>query len=332
MDNELIVIDAVDPVEIYTGGQVDPLLAEITRKAKDFTADVQTLAGRNEIKSMAHKVARSKTALDELGKKLVEDWKNRAKAVDATRKHIRDYLDQLKADVRQPLTRWELEQARIEEEERKKAEFESAWSEAIAENELFDRQREIERKEAEIKRLEEERLAKEAAERAAREQKEREERIAREAAEKALRYAEERAQKELEAVKRREIESKIAIEKAERELIYLQEKAERERIEAAEKAEKAKLEAIAEERRRAAAEAEAKEIQRRKIIEDEQRKNQELSAATAEKAADKSHQAKINREVLGDLSATVPFVSETELKQIICAIAKGFIRHTKIIY
>jgi hypothetical protein len=42
---------------------------------------------------MAYKVARSKTALDDGGKKLVADLKQIPKKIDAERKRVRDPLD-----------------------------------------------------------------------------------------------------------------------------------------------------------------------------------------------------------------------------------------------
>lgn len=105
--NELIVIEKINALELFTGDKVDPLLEEITKKAKDFTPDVSTDPGRREIASFAYSVALTKTTLDNMGKDLVSDWKNKAKKVDSVRKHIRDYLDNLKDDVRKPLTEFE---------------------------------------------------------------------------------------------------------------------------------------------------------------------------------------------------------------------------------
>lgn len=112
-NNALIVIDKVDPVEVFTNGGIEPVLDEIRNKATDFDPDTSTDEGRKEIASMAYKVSRSKTLLDDLGKALVADWKAKVKKVDGARKQIRDNLDALKTEVRQPLTEWEAEQERI---------------------------------------------------------------------------------------------------------------------------------------------------------------------------------------------------------------------------
>jgi colicin import membrane protein len=317
---DLIAIDQINPVELFTGDQADPLLAKIRKAAKDFEADVSTFTGRKEIASKAYWVSRSKTALEDARKTLVADWKAKAKKVDAVGKHIRDYLDALRDEVRQPLTEWEEEQKRIEEEEKRRVERLIAWDEATLENELFDRRRDIERREAALAQAEAERKEREEAERQAKEQKEREERIAREATEKAAREAEERHRKAQEEARQREIDAKLAAERAERE-----------RQAAIERAEREKQAAVEAERRRAADEAEVREKAR---LEDEAREQERIEAERREaerKAADRKHQAKIHREILYALINEVGIQEEIG-KEIICAIAKGKISHVAIQY
>lgn len=77
-------------------------------------ADVTTKKGQAEIKSMAAKVARSKTLIDDCGKKIVADLKAMPKKIDAERKRIRDTLDAWRDEVRAPVTKMEEdEKARI---------------------------------------------------------------------------------------------------------------------------------------------------------------------------------------------------------------------------
>jgi hypothetical protein len=90
---------------------IDAVLAEIEATVKASAATVETRKGRDEIKSLAYKVSRSKTALDAAGKDLTEDARNRIKAVDAERKRIRDRLDALRDEVRKPLDEWEEREA-----------------------------------------------------------------------------------------------------------------------------------------------------------------------------------------------------------------------------
>jgi hypothetical protein len=86
---------------------IDPIIKRIRDEVKSHTPDLSTEKGRKEIASLAYKVSRSKTALDDAGKKLTEDIKRQAGQIDAARKKIRDQLDALRDEVRKPLTDWE---------------------------------------------------------------------------------------------------------------------------------------------------------------------------------------------------------------------------------
>jgi len=107
-ETALVPIKPVDiPALFATEGAIDSILAEIEKRATDFDADVGTAKGRKEIASIAHKVARSKTLIDGEGKKLVADMKAKTKAIDAERKKVRDFCDDLKERVRKPLDDWQ---------------------------------------------------------------------------------------------------------------------------------------------------------------------------------------------------------------------------------
>lgn len=107
----LIAVEKINALEVFNGGML-PIIDEIQKKVSVLIPDVTTAKGRKEIASMANKIARSKTLLDEVGKNLVADWKSKAKIVDDNRKLMRDKLDALKEATRAPLTEWE-EQERI---------------------------------------------------------------------------------------------------------------------------------------------------------------------------------------------------------------------------
>jgi hypothetical protein len=93
--------------EIFTPVRVQKILAEIQERAKAEIPDLSTAKGRAAGASLAHKVARSKTFLDDAGKEVVAEWKKQAADVDVLRKTIRDSLDALKVEVRAPLDAWE---------------------------------------------------------------------------------------------------------------------------------------------------------------------------------------------------------------------------------
>lgn len=112
--NELILLENVNAIELFTGNGVDEFLEKFSLEVKSIVPDVSTNKGRKEIASIAHRVSTSKTFLEEKGKEIVSEWKKRAKEVDANRKKIRDSLDDLKAEIRKPLTDWEdAEKARL---------------------------------------------------------------------------------------------------------------------------------------------------------------------------------------------------------------------------
>jgi len=86
----------------------------IAMEARGLKADVQTKRGRDAIAKMAYKVARTKTAIDDAGKKLTEDARVRIATVDAARREIRTRLDALRDEVRAQLNAWEAaEEARL---------------------------------------------------------------------------------------------------------------------------------------------------------------------------------------------------------------------------
>lgn len=108
-------------MDVFTKeGGVDPILEAITKEVKKYEPDISTAAGRKEIISLASKVAKTKVILDDLGAGLVEDMKKQVKVVDASRKKIRDFLDDLKEQTRKPVTDWEnAEKKRVADHEAK---------------------------------------------------------------------------------------------------------------------------------------------------------------------------------------------------------------------
>ncbi len=240
-ETQLVEVPAKETaLQVYSAANgLDPFLAKIREEIDGFVPDVTTRKGREAIASIAYKVARSKTALDNVGKELVAELKEVPKKVDAERKRMRDLLDSWQAEVRQPLTEWE------QREEMRKAKHQAGidqikmrlecrdldstelkanieWLEGLLIGEDWEefeteaartkdkalsalREALVAREKYEAEQAELERLRAEAV---AREQKEREERIAREAAEAERLAAERRAQEEREAAARREAEAK----------------------------------------------------------------------------------------------------------------------------
>lgn len=318
---DLVVIEKSSAMAVFTNNeQLDPIIEKIEKEARSLVPDVSTKKGRDAIASMAHKVARSKTYIDNAGKDLVDELKALPKQIDESRRIVRERLDALKDEVRRPLTEWEAEQERIKaeeaakikaEEDRKK--FESDHEIALLMNDAFDR--ELAEKKAEAER---QRIA-------------HEEELKRQAAEQAKREAEEKAAADLAAAKKRE-EDAIAA-KAQAELLANQakERAEREAKDAAAKAEADKQAAIADEQRKAQEEAdrikreaEAKEAAR---LAEEKR----IAVEKAKREADVKHRKAVGTEIVNALTANTS-ISREQAIEVLKALMDGLVPRTQINY
>lgn len=212
---DLVVIEKKNAMAVFTNNdQLDPLIEAIEKEARSLVPDVTTKKGRDAIASMAHKVARSKTYIDNAGKDLVAELKALPKQIDESRRVVRERLDALKDEVRRPLTEWEAEQERIKAEEAMNA----LHAAALAMNEEFDRQlaARIE-SDHEMALLMNDAFDREQAEKKAEAERQRiarEEEIKRLAEEKAKREAAEQAQREIDAAAAREREAILAKERA----------------------------------------------------------------------------------------------------------------------
>lgn len=105
---ELVTVQKDSVLAIYSSSDgLNPLIEQAREVVAAFAHDMSTDASRKKTASLARKVASLKAKLDGYGKDLVSDWKTSAKLVDNNRKHMRDTLDVLKEEARQPLTDWE---------------------------------------------------------------------------------------------------------------------------------------------------------------------------------------------------------------------------------
>ncbi|HBU6198308.1 TPA: hypothetical protein MDK39_004021 [Citrobacter freundii] len=318
---DLVVIEKSSAMAVFTNNeQLDPIIEKIEKEARSLVPDVSTKKGRDAIASMAHKVARSKTYIDNAGKDLVAELKALPKQIDESRRIVRERLDALKDEVRRPLTEWEAEHERIKaeeaarikaEEDRKK--FESDHEIALLMNDAFDR--ELAEKKAEEER---QRIA-------------HEEELKRQAAEQAKREAEEKAAAELAAAKKRE-EDAIAA-RAQAELLAKQERerAEQEAKDAAAKAEAEKQAAIEAEQRKAQEEAdrikretEAKEAS---CLAEEKR----IADEKAKREADVKHRKTVGTEIVNALTANTS-ISRDQAIEVLKALMDGLVPRTQINY
>lgn len=318
---DLVVIEKKNAMAVFTNNdQLDPLIEAIEKEARSLVPDVTTKKGRDAIASMAHKVARSKTYIDNAGKDLVAELKALPKQIDESRRVVRERLDALKDEVRRPLTEWEEEQERIKAEEAMNA----LHAEALAMNEEFDRQlaARIE-SDHEMALLMNDAFDREQAEKKAEAERQRiarEEEIKRQAEEKAKREAAEQAQREIDAAAARE-----------REAILAKERAEREQREAVERAEREKQAAVEAERRKAQEEAdrirrEAEQREQARLAEEKRKADEQ-----ARREADVKHRKAVGTEIVKALLANTSLTREQAI-EVLTAVKDGRIPHTGISY
>ncbi|XPJ78333.1 hypothetical protein ACNSPR_23930 [Klebsiella pneumoniae] len=318
---DLVVIEKKNAMAVFTNNdQLDPLIEAIEKEARSLVPDVTTKKGRDAIASMAHKVARSKTYIDNAGKDLVAELKALPKQIDESRRVVRERLDALKDEVRRPLTEWEAEQERIKAEEAMNA----LHVEALAMNEDFDRQlaARIE-SDHEMALLMNDAFDREQADKAAEAERQRiahEEEIKRLAAAAAAREVEQRAQREREEAAHREAVLKAQAEQAERD-----------RIAAEQKAEADKQAAIEAERRKAQEEAdrirrEAEQREQARLAEEKRKADEQ-----ARREADVKHRKAVGVEVVKALMANTSLTRDQAI-EVLTAVKDGRIPHTGISY
>ena len=116
----LAIPAALTAAQAYAPGRIEELLSGIETEARADAVglDAATPASRAALKSLAYKVARSKTALDDMGKSLGEDLRRQKDAIDSERRLVRSRLDALAEEIRAPVTDWQnAEASRIGEHE-----------------------------------------------------------------------------------------------------------------------------------------------------------------------------------------------------------------------
>lgn len=336
--SELAIIEIAPDLapSIYIENGLDKFLEQI-REGVNEVPDLSTAKGRARIASLAAQVSRSKTAVEKPGRDYLKRLKEQPKVVEAELRRFVTECDQLRDEVRRPLTEWEdAEKARTEAlqqrlfdlraladvidtagnylpsadiqariQEAKSVVLDESWQERTAEAGVA-KDSTIQQLEASLaaaqKREHEaaelERLRKEAEEKA---RLEREEAIRREAAEKATRDAEAKAKAEIDAAARREASEKARAEEAERLRIETEKRATRE-----------KEEAVAAERRR-------QEEEQKRIADEEVRR-----------AADKEHRRTINRQAIADLIESG--LPQEMAEKALIAIASGKVSAVQIKY
>ena len=321
---ELAVVPAQETaLAVYsTPNGLEPWLQKVRAEVDAFNQclpDLTTVKGRKQYASMAYKIAQTKTALDDMGKKVSAEQKEIPKKIDAERKRVWDTLELWQKEVRKPLDDWQkAEDARVDKHndgiqqikdmalfdatqqavtvaqviaDLEAIAIDDSWQEFLPEaaqakdralaklRALLAERTQYEAEQAELARLR--------AEAVAQAQRDREAEIARAAAERARVEAEQRAQAEHDAAARREqelLEEAAAAQRA-------SEQAARD-AEAAAERQRLQLQLQAEQAERLAAQAEANRIAA------EQRAEQERLDAVRrqEEAVERARQDELARQ------------------------------------
>ncbi len=358
-----LVVNEIKPLEIIQSGDVSAFIEEMRKKAFEEVHDIGTKKGRDAIKSKAFSIRKTKTAIDNAGKELKSEWKQKCDLIDSDRKKIRDELDVLAEEVRQPLTDYEeaekkrkddivynltllealentdgLTTSEIEEslhsvekwdtsEEQLQEYRETGLALVIKISKLLNADLIISKNKDEEERLEAERAEAErvkAEKEAEKARIKKEKEIAKEAKEKAEAKAK-KEKEEAEALHKQTIkDAEIARAKAEEEHKQALKEAEAERVAEVEAAKQREVEA---EKQRIADIEAAKEEERAKAEKAEQDRINEENR----RAADIEHRRKINNEILNDITSNMN-ISEDDAKAVIKLLVEGKISNVKVIY
>ncbi len=105
---ELIVKEKKEIESLFMSpGGIEPILERIKDVALDFESNLDTDKGRKVYSSQAMSVSRSKVYLEGIASELKKDAQARIATVNATRDRIKSFCDELRDEIRGPLTEYE---------------------------------------------------------------------------------------------------------------------------------------------------------------------------------------------------------------------------------
>lgn len=360
MSTDVLVIEKTTALQAFmTKDGLEPIIQQARDVVAGFEHDLTTVAGRAKSKSLAAKVAKLKVRLDDAGKESIAELTSKVTKVNASRKTMRETLDDLRDEAKKPVTDWEAADAKAKAEEIAKAEAEKLAAEILAAEELaflmddnFDRElEEAEKKETErIAKEKEESERKVAADAKVKAEKEAQDKIDKANREKqeaidredeAKRLAKESEDKRLQAVEQAKIdlasakENKIQADRlaeerrveTARQAKIDSDLAEDNRVKAAKLAEDNRVKAakLAEDNRiKAAEDARLQEIERQRVETERVRKEQEA------READTAHKKSVNNGIV-DVLMSEGFPREAAIRVVTLA-AKHKLPHLTINY
>ena len=105
--SELIVLEELSATEVFKGDGLSEVISKIRTEVTSVIYDVNKKKDRDLMRTNAAKVSKAKTKLDGMGKDLTDEWKAKSKVIDSSRKSMRESMDDLRDEVRAPLTDYE---------------------------------------------------------------------------------------------------------------------------------------------------------------------------------------------------------------------------------
>ena len=113
MNTQLEKTQSLTAADLFQSDTSEGIIASIRKEALAIVPDITTAKGRDAIKSQAAMVAKTKSAIEKVGKALADPMTQAVKVINVERKFYKDELDKIRDEVRGPVTEWEAEQAEI---------------------------------------------------------------------------------------------------------------------------------------------------------------------------------------------------------------------------
>ena len=156
--------------DLFAHDQIREVVTWAKGEESKHTPDTSTDKGRKAIASNSARVSSTKVILEKIAAarkaEIKKDSEAEVEVIQTGLKYWVAELETLRDDSRKPLTEWEAEDKARKAAELLAEEISNNHDEALAEDDLFNRAREIERKEAKLVQIESDRVAKEEEEKA----------------------------------------------------------------------------------------------------------------------------------------------------------------------
>lgn len=107
METSLVKIQSLTPQELFKNKELIPTVELIIKEVRSIPTDPTTPKGMDEIKSLAFKVAKTKTFVDKIKKEYTEEIREFLNETNSLAKTAVEMLQSLQDEVRKPATEYE---------------------------------------------------------------------------------------------------------------------------------------------------------------------------------------------------------------------------------